>query len=91
MSSRLKRDLPAQPTDQAFCSPIYRHAALYDFPTASSLQKIASDVYSRGGIFATVCHGAAILPGVLDKGTGESIAKGKTVTGFTREAEYTME
>ena len=67
------------------------HAALYDFPTARALQKIASDIYSRGGIFGTTCHGAAILPGIVDNSTGENVAKGKNVTGFTREAEYSME
>lgn len=63
---------------------------MYDFPTATNLQKIASDVWKRGGVFATVCHGAAILPGVVGE-DGKPIAAGKTVTGFTREAEYTMD
>jgi D-lactate dehydratase len=36
------------------------------------------------------CHGAAIFAGVIDPATGESIAKGKTFTGFTTEGEYTM-
>ncbi len=35
----------------------------------------------------TVCHGPAILPGVIDSKTGKSIIEGKTVTGFTIEGE----
>ena len=34
-----------------------------------------------------MCHGPAILPGVIDSTTGKSIAEGKTVTGFTIEGE----
>ena len=63
------------------------HAALYDYPTAKNLQALASDVWNRGGIVGTVCHGPAILPGVIDSKTGKSIVDGKTVTGFTIEGE----
>jgi D-lactate dehydratase len=34
-----------------------------------------------------VCHGPAILPGVIDSKTGKSIIEGRTVTGFTIEGE----
>jgi putative intracellular protease/amidase len=63
------------------------HAALYDYPTAKALQGIAADVWNRGGIVGSVCHGPAIFPGVLDAKTGKSIIEGKTVTGFTIEGE----
>jgi putative intracellular protease/amidase len=63
------------------------HAALYDYPTAKGLQAIAADVWDRGGIIGTVCHGPAILPGIIDSKTGKSIVEGKTVTGFTIEGE----
>jgi putative intracellular protease/amidase len=63
------------------------HAALYDYPTAKSLQSIAADVWNRGGIVGSVCHGPAIFPGVIDAKTGKSIIEGKTVTGFTIEGE----
>ena len=36
------------------------------------------------------CHGPALYPGVIDATTGKSIISGKTITGFTTEAEYTM-
>ena len=63
------------------------HAALYDYPTAKALQTLAADVWNRGGIVGSVCHGPAIFPGILDVKTGKSIIEGKTVTGFTIEGE----
>src|SRR5215475_9441090 len=39
------------------------HAALYDYPTATGLQTIATSVWDRGGVVAAVCHGPAIMPG----------------------------
>lgn len=66
------------------------HAALYDYPTARGLQSIATDVWNRGGIVAAVCHGPAILPGVIDSRTGKSIIEEKTVTGFTIEGEVVL-
>jgi putative intracellular protease/amidase len=68
------------------------HAALLDYPTATSLQKIASKVWTRGGVVATVCHGPAIFggEGIIDLDTKEHIIKGRSITGFTTEAEVVM-
>jgi len=66
------------------------HAALIDYPTATHLQRIASQVYANGGVVSSVCHGPAIFAGVVDLATGEPLIKGKTITGFTSEAEVTM-
>ncbi|KAH8647873.1 IgE-binging protein [Xylariales sp. PMI_506] len=66
------------------------HAALIDYPTASSLQKIAEQVWADGGIVSSVCHGPAIYANLLDRSTGEPLIKGKRITGFTTEAEITM-
>jgi putative intracellular protease/amidase len=63
------------------------HSALYDYPAAKGLQAVAADVSDRGGVVGTVCHGPAILPGVIDSKTGRSIIEGRTVTGFTIEGE----
>jgi len=63
------------------------HAALYDYPTAKGLQAVARDIWDRGGVVGTVCHGPAILPGIIDSTTGKTIICGKTVTGFTIEGE----
>lgn len=39
---------------------------------------------------STVCHGPAIFPGIVNPKTGDSIIKGKTITGFTTEGENMM-
>jgi putative intracellular protease/amidase len=66
------------------------HAALIDYPTATGLKRIAAQVWANGGIVASVCHGPAIFTNLIDKATGEPLIKGKTITGFTTEAENTM-
>jgi len=53
------------------------HAALYDYPTAKGLQASAADVWNRGGVVGPVCHGPAILPGIIDSKTGRSIIEGR--------------
>ena len=87
LNSQLKRasDLKKEEYGVFFASA--GHAALYDYPTAKSLQAIAADVWDRGEIVGTVCHGPAILPEIIDSKTGRSIVEGKTVTGFTIEGE----
>ncbi|KIW18209.1 hypothetical protein PV08_02497 [Exophiala spinifera] len=66
------------------------HAALIDYPHATGLQKIATDVWNQGGVLSAVCHGEAIFPGIIDSTTGKSVIAGKTITGFTTQAEYEM-
>lgn len=66
------------------------HAALIDYPTASALQKIASQVWANGGVVSSVCHGPAIFANVIDQATGKPLIEGKTLTGFTTEAENDM-
>ncbi|KAK5689663.1 plasma membrane heat shock protein [Elasticomyces elasticus] len=66
------------------------HAALIDYPTASALQNIVSQVWASGGIVSSVCHGPAIFTNVKDLATNEPLIKGKSLTGFTTEAEITM-
>ncbi|EOO01602.1 putative chaperone protein hsp31 protein [Phaeoacremonium minimum UCRPA7] len=66
------------------------HAALIDYPTASSLQKIAGQVWANGGIVSSVCHGPAIFANLINPITNEPLIKGKKITGFTTEAENTM-
>ncbi|PYI02692.1 class I glutamine amidotransferase-like protein [Aspergillus sclerotiicarbonarius CBS 121057] len=66
------------------------HASLIDYPTATALQNIASQVWANGGVVASVCHGPAIFANVVDLKTNEPVIKGRTITGFTNEAEHTM-
>ena len=37
-----------------------------------------------------MCHGAAIFHDLVDPDTGKAIVEGKTITGFTPEAEDEM-
>lgn len=66
------------------------HAALIDYPHAEGLQRIGSEIWNQGGVVAVVCHGAAVLPGIIDSQTGLSIGTGREFTGFTTEGEEQM-
>lgn len=66
------------------------HAALIDYPTAGNLKKIAASVWDDGGIVSSVCHGPAVFHNLIDPATSEPLIKGKTITGFTTEAESVM-
>ncbi|PVH94138.1 class I glutamine amidotransferase-like protein [Periconia macrospinosa] len=66
------------------------HAALMDYPTATGLHKIGSQIWANGGILSSVCHGAAIFAGINDPATDKPVVEGKTITGFTTQAEYDM-
>lgn len=87
LSSQLRKatDLKKEEFGLFFASA--GHSALYDYPTATGLQTIAANIWDRGGIVSAVCHGPAIMPGVIDSKTGKSIIAGRTVTGFTIEGE----
>lgn len=37
------------------------HGVVFDFPENKQIQEIARHIYERGGIVASVCHGAAGL------------------------------
>jgi putative intracellular protease/amidase len=87
IKSHLKKASDLKKEDYGFFFASAGHSALYDYPKAKGLQAIAADVWERGGIVGTVCHGPAILPGIVDSKTGKSIIHGKTVTGFTIEGE----
>ncbi|KAK1532014.1 IgE-binging protein [Colletotrichum paranaense] len=66
------------------------HAALIDYPTASSLQRIAAQVWANGGVVSSVCHGPALFANLIDHSTNEPLIKNKRITGFTTEAESSM-
>ncbi|KAH8697942.1 hypothetical protein BGW36DRAFT_427876 [Talaromyces proteolyticus] len=66
------------------------HTALIDYPKASALQKIASQMWTNGGIVTFVCHGPAIFGNVVDLSTHKPKIKGKKITGFNTVVEHTM-
>lgn len=67
------------------------HASLIDYPEARQLYRVASKVYSDGGVASAVYHGGAIFPGVVNPVTNHSIIVGKKVTGFTTKTEKELD
>lgn len=66
------------------------HGTIFDFVgKAPGAAKLASEVYANGGLVVAVCHGPCLLPDVKDK-SGNSIIKGKNVTGFPDAGEVIM-
>jgi putative intracellular protease/amidase len=62
------------------------HGAMWDFPDNEDVKKLAADMYEKGGIVGSVCHGAAALINVK-LSTGEFLIKDKNLTGFTNSEE----
>lgn len=58
------------------------HAVMWDFPDDVGLQRITRDIYERGGIVSSVCHGyCGLLNAKLSDGT--LLVAGRRVTGFS--------
>ncbi|WP_028081410.1 type 1 glutamine amidotransferase domain-containing protein [Solimonas soli] len=62
------------------------HAVMWDFPDSAGLQKITREIYERGGIVSSVCHGYC---GLLNTrlSDGSSLVAGRRVTGFSWNEE----
>ncbi|ODV82676.1 hypothetical protein CANARDRAFT_204714 [[Candida] arabinofermentans NRRL YB-2248] len=66
------------------------HATLFDYPTATTLQSLASKIYQNGGVVSAVCHGPAIFANLKDLDTGKYLVEGKKITAFTDVGEDLM-
>jgi len=62
------------------------HAVMWDFPDDEGLQRITRDIYERGGIVSSVCHGYC---GLLNTRLSDDtlLVAGKRVTGFSWREE----
>ncbi|MEV0360817.1 type 1 glutamine amidotransferase domain-containing protein [Nocardia sp. NPDC050697] len=62
------------------------HAVMYDFPGSAGLQRITREIYERGGVVSSVCHGYC---GLLDTrlSDGSYLIDGKHMTGFAWQEE----
>lgn len=62
------------------------HAVMYDFPDSDGLQRITREIYERGDIVASVCHGYC---GLLNTklSDGSYLIAGKKMTGFAWREE----
>lgn len=57
------------------------HAVMYDFPDDAGLQRITRELWQRGAVVSSVCHGyCGLLNVTLDDGT--RLVAGRQVTGF---------
>ncbi|WP_062886343.1 type 1 glutamine amidotransferase domain-containing protein [Mycobacterium avium] len=62
------------------------HAVMYDFPDSIGLQRITREIYERGDIVASVCHGyCGLLNTTLSDGS--YLIAGKKMTGFSWREE----
>ncbi|OMC31211.1 dimethyl sulfoxide reductase [Mycobacterium sp. GA-1841] len=62
------------------------HAVMYDFPDSEGLQRITREIYERGDIVSSVCHGYC---GLLNTklSDGSYLIAGKKMTGFAWQEE----
>lgn len=62
------------------------HAVMYDFPDSEGLQKITREIFERGGIVSSVCHGYC---GLLNTklSDGSFLVAGRKMTGFSWKEE----
>lgn len=62
------------------------HAVMYDFPDSEGLQRLTREIWERGGIVSSVCHGyCGLLNTRLSDGT--LLVAGRKVTGFAWQEE----
>lgn len=62
------------------------HAVMFDFPDSEGLQHITREIFERGGIVSSVCHGYC---GLLNTklSDGSSLVAGRKMTGFAWKEE----
>ena len=65
------------------------HGTMWDFADNEQLAKIGADIYDRGGIVGSVCHGAAGLLN-LKLADGNYLIANKNVSSFTNEEEIAV-
>ncbi|KAJ5608338.1 class I glutamine amidotransferase-like protein [Penicillium hordei] len=62
------------------------HGVMYDFPDSEGLQQITQEIFERGGVVSSVCHGyCALLHTKLSDGS--YLVADRKITGFTWREE----
>jgi D-lactate dehydratase len=87
LNTGMRKAADLNPSDYGLFFASAGFASVYDYPVAKGLQAVAENVWERGGVVSSVCHGGAIFPGIKDAQTGKSIIAGKQVTGFSTEGD----
>lgn len=85
----LERTLSPEQVDSADFDAIYftgGHATMYDFPDSEGLQRITREIFERGGVVSSVCHGYC---GLLNTrlSDGSLLIDGRRITGFSWREE----
>lgn len=62
------------------------HAVMWDFPDSEGLQRISREIFERGGIVSSVCHGYCGLLNIK-LSDGSLLVDGRKVTGFAWKEE----
>lgn len=75
-----------QPENYAAIYYVGGHGPIWDVAADEKIAGIASSIFGNSGIVSAVCHGAAGLLNVKDT-NGESLLKGKRITGFSNLEE----
>ncbi|WP_371227929.1 type 1 glutamine amidotransferase domain-containing protein [Pseudomonas sp. QE6] len=90
-ASMLRLSTTAQPEeiDSADFDVIYftgGHAVMWDFPDDAGLQRLTREIYERGGIVSSVCHGYC---GLLNTqlSDGHLLVAGRRLTGYSWNEE----
>ncbi len=81
----LKSTAKAQEIDGSDYDAIYftgGHAVMWDFPDDLALQRLSREIYERGGVVGSVCHGYC---GLLNTrlSDGKRLVADRRVTGFS--------
>ena len=81
----LKSTAKAQEIDGSDYDAIYftgGHAGMWDFPDDLALQRLSREIYERGGVVGSVCHGYC---GLLNTrlSDGKRLVADRRVTGFS--------
>lgn len=66
------------------------HGTMWDLPEDKNLARITAEIYERGGIVASVCHGGAGLVNVK-LSNGKYLVSGKPLNSFTDAEEKAVE
>lgn len=79
----------AEQIDPADYDAIYftgGHAVMFDFSDSTELQRITREIYERGGVVGSVCHGYC---GLLETrlSDGNYLVTGRNLTGFSWREE----
>ena len=62
------------------------HAVMWDFPNDTRLQRITREIYERGGIVSSVCHGyCGLLNTTLSN--ADFLVAGRNITGLSWREE----